>query len=372
MADKSKKIVSDLLALADIRLQGDRPWDIQVKNDSFYGRVLAGGSMALGESYMDGWWQVQDLSEFFNRLLSAELDEKVRQNKQLLFDLIKFRLFNRQSKTRAKQNSEHHYNIGNDLYKNMLDKRLVYTCGYWAQADNLDKAQEDKLDLVCRKLGLKAGDKVMDIGSGWGSFAKFAAEKYGARVVGYNVSSEQVKLSRELCQGLPVEFKLQDYREANEKVDHIVSLGMIEHVGYKNYRQYMKVVARCLRDNGLFLLQTIGGNKSVTYVDPWIDKYIFPNGMLPSIKQLSASMEGLFVMEDWHSFGVYYDRTLLAWHDNFLKNWHKVKNNYDDRFFLMWQYYLLASAGSFRSCKNRLWQIVLSKHGVPGGYQSIR
>lgn len=372
MSNKSEKIVSDLLALADIKLQGDRPWDIQVKNDSFYSRVLSSGSMDLGESYMDAWWEAKDLAEFFNRLLSAELDEVVRQNKQLVFDLIKFRLFNRQSKKIAKQNSEHHYNIGNELYKNMLDKRMVYTCGYWAQADNLDQAQEDKLDLVCRKIGLKAGDKVMDIGSGWGSFAKYAAEKYGASVVGYNVSSEQVKLSRELCQGLPVEFKLQDYREANEKVDHIVSLGMIEHVGYKNYREYMKIAARCLRDNGLFLLQTIGGNKSVTCTDPWINKYIFPNSMLPSIKQLSAAIEGLFVVEDWHSFGAYYDRTLLAWHDNFVRNWHKIKNDYDDRFFRMWQYYLLASAGSFRCCKNRLWQIVLSKHGVRGGYQSIR
>ena len=372
MPDKSKKIIGDLLALADIKLQGDRPWDIQVKNEAFYSRVLAGASMALGESYMDAWWQVKDLAEFFNKLLSANLDDVVRQNKQLLFDLLKSRLFNRQSKKRAWQVGEQHYNIGNELYKNMLDKRLVYTCGYWAKADNLDQAQEDKLDLVCRKIGLKAGDKVMDIGSGWGSFAKFAAEKYGASVIGYNVSSEQVSLSRELCRGLPVEFKLKDYREADEKVDHIVSLGMIEHVGYKNYRQYMKVVERCLSDKGLFLLQTIGSNKSVTYADPWIEKYIFPNGMLPSIKQLASAMEGLFVMEDWHSFGAYYDRTLLAWYDNFFKNWGKIKNNYDDRFFRMWQYYLLVFAGSFRSRKNQLWQIVLSKHGVPGGYKSIR
>lgn len=372
MSDKSKKIVSDLLALADIKLQGDRPWDLQVENEVFYDRVLAGGSMALGESYMDGWWQAKDLSEFFNRLLSANLDERVKQNRQLIFGLLKFKLFNRQSKTIAKKNSEHHYNIGNELYRNMLDKRLVYTCAYWDQADNLDQAQEDKLDLVCRKIGLKAGDKVMDIGSGWGSFPKFAAEKYGASVVGYNVSSEQVKLSRELCQGLAVEFKLQDYREADEKVDHIVSLGMIEHVGYKNYRQYMKIAARCLRDHGLFLLQTIGGNKSTTHIDPWIDKYIFPNGMLPSVKQLAMATEGLFIMEDWHSFGAHYDRTLLAWHDNFVKNWHNIKNNYDERFFRMWQYYLLASAGSFRSHKNQLWQIVLSKQGVEGAYKSIR
>lgn len=372
MKNKSEKIVGDLLALADIKLQGDNPWDIQVKNNSFYRRVLSGGSMALGESYMDGWWQVKDMAEFFNRIWLADLDEAIKQNKQLLFDLLKSRLFNQQSKKKAKYSGEHHYNIGNELYKNMLDARMVYTCAYWKNADNLDQAQVDKLDLVCRKIGLKAGDKVMDIGSGWGSFAKFAAEKYGATVVGYNISSEQVKLSRELCRGLPVEFKLQDYREANEKVDHIVSLGMIEHVGYKNYRQYMEVAARCLSDNGLFLLHTVACNKSITYADPWIDKYIFPNSVLPSIKNLAGATETLFVMEDLHNFGSDYDLTLLAWFDNFSKNWDKIKNDYNDRFFRMWQYYLLASAGSFRSRKNQLWQIVLSKHGVRGGYQSIR
>lgn len=328
--------------------------------------------MALGESYMDGWWEVDDLAEFFHKIMSVNLDETVKKNKKLLFRLLRSKLFNLQTKNKSRKIAEHHYNIGNELYKNMLDKRMTYTCGYWQDTDSLDQAQENKLDLVCRKIGLKAGDKVMDIGSGWGSFAKFATEKYGVSVVGYNVSSEQVKLSREICQGLPIEFRHQDYREADEKFDHIVSLGMIEHVGYKNYKEYMKVAHRCLKDGGLFLLHTIGGNKSVTHTDPWIGKYIFPDSMLPSIKQLSSAFEGLFVMEDWHSFGAYYDRTLMAWYENFSKNWDKIKDKYDERFFRMWRYYLLACAGSFRCRKNQLWQIVLSKHGVPGGYQSIR
>ena len=267
---------------------------------------------------------------------------------------------------------EHHYDKGNDLYKAMLDKRLTYTCGYWKKAKTLDQAQEAKLDLVCKKLNLKPGQKILDIGCGWGSFAKYAAEKYKVKVVGITVSKEQIAFAKKLCKGLPIEIRLQDYRDIREKFDHIVSLGMFEHVGVKNYRKYMKVVHRCLKDDGLFLLHTIGRNKSLTTSDPWAEKYIFPNSMLPSIKQIGESIEELFVMEDWHNFGTDYDKTLMAWFTNFRKNWNKIKKNYDERFYRMWKYYLLASAGLFRARKGQLWQIVLSKKGVPKGYNSIR
>jgi len=332
---------------------------------------LRTGSIGLGESYMDGWWESQQLDEFFNRLLKAEIDKKVRDWK-IILSVIFWRLFNFQSKSRAFQIGEKHYDAGNDLYQIMLDKRLVYTCAYWQDADNLDQAQENKLDLVCRKIGLKSGQKVLDIGCGWGSFAKFAAEKYQAEVMGITVSKEQKQLADKLCQGLPVEIRLQDYRDLNEKFDHIISLGMIEHVGYKNYRQYMKIANRCLKDDGLFLLQTIGGNESVKSTDPWIEKYIFTNSMLPSIKQLAQSVEGLFVMEDWQNLSTNYDQTLMAWYDNFQSGWPQIKDNYSQRFYRMWRYYLLCCAGSFRARKNQLWQIVLSKNGVQGGYQAIR
>ena len=254
----------------------------------------------------------------------------------------------------------------------MLDKRLTYTCGYWRTANNLDEAQEAKLDLVCRKLGLKSGQSVLDIGGGWGSFAKFAAEKYGAKVTVVTVSKEQVELGQKLCAGWPVTFLLQDYREVKGKFDQIVSLGMIEHVGYKNYRTYMEVAERCLAADGLFLLHTIGGNESAKSTEPWIAKYIFPNSMLPSIKQLGQSIEGLFVMEDWENFSAYYEPTLMAWFANFDRHWPELKDKYGDRFYRLWKYYLLSCAGSFRARKNQLWQIVLSKQGVPGGYKSIR
>jgi len=251
----------------------------------------------------------------------------------------------------------------------MLDKRLTYTCAYWDNAETLDEAQEAKLDLVARKINLKEGMKVLDIGCGWGSFAKYAAEKYGAEVVGITVSKEQVKLARELCKGLPVEIRLQDYRDVDGKFDHIVSLGMIEHVGQKNYRTFMNIVHRCLKDEGLFLLHTIGNNKSVKKCDPWIEKYIFPNGMLPSIKQLAKSFEGLFVVENWHNYGTHYDKTLMAWFKNFTGNLDKIKHIYDNRFYRMWKYYLLSCAGSFRARKIQLWQIVLSKKGLKDGWK---
>ncbi len=363
--------IDALLAHADVRINGDRPWDIQVHDDRFFNRVLSQGSLGFGESYMDAWWDSTELDVLVGKLLAADLDRKIAKH-QMILPFLKARLVNLQSGTKAFEIGEKHYDIGNDLYGRMLDKRMVYTCGYWKDAQNLDDAQEAKLDLVCRKIGLKAGQKILDIGCGWGSFAKFAAEKYGAHVVGVTVSKEQVELANDRCRGLPVEIRLQDYRDVRDQFDHIISLGMFEHVGYKNYRTYMEVAARCLKDDGLFLLHTIGGNKSVTQNNAWIDKYIFPNSMLPSIKQIAGAIEGVFVMEDWHNFSAYYDKTLMAWFHNFETHWPEIKDKYNDRFYRMWKFYLLSCAGSFRSRKNQLWQIVLSKHGVKVGYQSVR
>ncbi len=375
--NKYKKAVQGVLDLAGIKINGNQPWDIKVHNEDLYKRVLSGGSLALGESYMDGWWDCEQVDEFFNKILKAELDKKVKNKFQVALLYIGAKFFNPQTKSKSSEVGEVHYDIGNDLYEKMLDKRMVYTCGYWdgvgdTSVKNLDQAQEAKLDLVCKKINLQPGQKVLDIGCGWGSFAKFAAEKYGAHVVGITISKEQAELGKKRCKGLPVEIRLQDYRDVNEKFDHVVSLGMFEHVGEQNYKTYMEVVEKVLKDGGLFLLHTIGGNKSVKYTDPWIGKYIFPNSMLPSMKQVCEAAEGLFVMEDWHGFGVNYDKTLMTWYENFVGGWDEIKENYSDRFFRMWTYYLLACAGSFRARKNQLWQVVYSKKGILKGYKSIR
>ncbi|MFH1656817.1 MAG: cyclopropane fatty acyl phospholipid synthase [Candidatus Nealsonbacteria bacterium] len=370
--NKVKKIAKEILNIADIQIDGNNPWDIKVYNENFYSRVLDKGSLGLGESYMDKWWDCQNVDQFIYKILRSKIDEKVEKDFGLLFKIFIAKLFNRQSKARAFQVGEKHYNLGNKLFKNMLDSKMIYSCGYWKDVDNLDQAQENKLDLICKKIGLEKGMKVLDIGCGWAGFAKYASEKYGVKVVGITISKEQTKLAKEKCKGLPIEIRLEDYRDIDEKFDRIVSIGMIEHVGYKNYRKYMEVVNRCLKDDGLFLLHTIGSSISVKSGDAWLDKYIFRNGMLPSIEQLGKVMGNLFVMEDWHNFSADYDKTLMAWHSNFNNNWDKIKSNYDERFFRMWNYYLLSCAGAFRARKMQLWQIVLSKSGVLGGYKSIR
>ena len=369
MESKIEKNIQSILTPIDIEINGTRPWDIQIHNAGFYERVLSGGSLALGESYMDGWWDCEALDQFFKKILDARLDKKVRINSILfLWVLLKSKIINAQTRSRAFIIGKRHYDIGNNLFSMMLDKGMNYACAFWKNAKTLDEAQEAKLDLVCRKIGLLPGMSVLDIGCGWGGFAKYAAEKYGAKVYGITVSQEQVEFANKFCQGLDVKVELKDYRALKGRFDRIVSIGMFEHVGRKNYRTFLKVVHQCLKSDGLFLLHAIAGNSSVDSTDPWINKYIFPNSMLPSAKQITSAFEGLFVLEDWHSFGQYYDRTLMAWHNNFTKNWTRLKEAYDERFYRMWTYYLLLCAGSFRSRRNQLWQIVFSKKGIKGNW----
>jgi cyclopropane-fatty-acyl-phospholipid synthase len=369
---KAERLISSILKLADVKFNGSRDWDIIVNNQQLYNRLLSDGVLGLGESYMDGWWDCEDLDELIFRLLNADLEHKISPLK-FLFPVLKSKIFNRQRKSKAAEDVGSHYNRGNILFQNMLDKRLTYSCAYWKDTDDLDEAQEKKLDLVCRKIGLKPGQTILDIGCGWGSLLKYAAERYNVKSVGITLSQEQVNLGRELCRDMPVEIRLQDYRELTGKFDHIVSIGMIEHVGAKNYETFMKVVERCLNDNGLFLLHTIGASTPKTSNDPWTDKYIFPGGMLPTFDRIAKSATGIFVIEDWHNFGVDYSKTLLAWYKNFNSNWDKIISpHYDELFYRMWKYFLLTSSGSFRARRNQLWQIVFSKKGVEGGYVSIR
>jgi len=364
-----KKTVTDLLESVDIQVNGSRPFDIQVHNELFYSRVLSGKSLGLGESYMDGWWDCESLDQFCYQMLRGRIDKQVKvKNPAFLAHVLKAYFLNAQSKKRAYIVGEEHYDTGNDLFSLMLDQGMNYSCGYWENADNLDQAQINKLDLVCRKLHLKPGMKVLEIGCGWGGFAKYAAENYGVSVHGVTVSKEQMDYAERSCIGLETKFEMKDYRELNTKYDAIVSIGMFEHVGYKNYRNYMEVAQRCLEGEGLFLLHTIGRNTPSRSTDPWTNKYIFPNGMIPSPAQISKSLQGLFVVEDWHNFGQYYDPTLMAWNENFQKNYESLKDKYDQRFKRMWEYYLLMCAGTFRARRNQLWQLVLSKKGLMGGY----
>ncbi|MDP2665276.1 MAG: cyclopropane fatty acyl phospholipid synthase [bacterium] len=376
----SRIFAEELLKKADITIGGSRPQDIVVYDERIFNRVIRYGTLGLGEAYMDGWWDANELDVFFDTVMRAHLEKELTINLASVSAIAKAFIFNLQSSKRAFIVGKEHYDLGNDLYSAMLDKSMSYTCGYWKDAKTLEEAQEAKLDLVCRKIGLKKGDRVLDIGIGFGSFAKYAAEKYGASVVGVTVSKEQKALGEKLCAGLPVEFRLQDYREVQGTFDHIVSIGMFEAVGVKNYRTFFEVADRCLKDDGIFLLHTIGYHVSQLTSDPWITKYIFPGGAIPSVAQIGKATEGLFIIEDLHNFGADYDPTLMAWFKNFDTRWlapsdvegPSLRKKYGDRFYRMWKYYLLSCAGAFRARDIQLWQIVLSKNGVKGGYQSVR
>jgi len=367
-----KSFIMRLSNLVGIHLNGDHPWDIIVHNSDFYRRVFKYGSLGLGESYMDQWWDCVRLDQLFERLMAADIENKIKRNKWMLLKLALLKIINLQTKNKAFYVGKKHYDLGNDLFEFMLDKRMNYTCGYWRNSNNLDDAQQDKLELTCQKMMLEPGMKILDIGCGFGAFAKYAAENYGVNVVGITISKKQCEYARRNCTNLPVEIRFQDYRDLNEKFDRIVSLGMFEHVGQLNYRHYMHVVHQCLKEDGLFLLHTIGNNISSVTSDEWISKYIFPNGMLPSIAQIGKAHEGLFVMEDWHNFGADYDKTLMAWHSNFEQHWSELKKIYDERFRRMWNYYLLSCAGMFRARSTQLWQIVFSKQGIKRGYLAPR
>ncbi len=366
-------LVTHMLARADVTINGDRPWDIQLHDAGVIDQVLAYGSLGLGESYMRGGWDARALDETIYRLLKARVDQEFHPLRLLVHGL-KARWLNRQTKDRAWQVGEAHYDLGNEFYQAFLGDTMAYTCGYWAQADNLDDAQRAKLDLICRKLDLQPGQRVLDIGCGWGSFMKYAAQHYGVECVGLTVSREQVIFGEQWCRGLPVIFRLQDYRDIDERFDRIVSVGMFEHVGRPNYRTYMTVAHRCLKPGGLFLLHTIGKLRADSPPDPWLDKYIFPNGELPTMARIDQAAEGLFVTEDVHNFGADYDHTLMAWLRNFESAWpaleasHQVRGM-DRRFHRMWRYYLLSCAATFRARITQVWQYVFSIDGVAGGYR---
>lgn len=367
----AQTIVGELLQSAGIRINGNSPGDIHVHNDLFYGRALKEGALGLGESYMDGWWDCLSIDSFFDKILNANLGDKIKKSKRLLLKIALAKWINLQTKKRSLEVGIKHYDLSFSLFQNMLDRRMNYSCGYWKTANDLDEAQIKKLELCCQKLMLKPGMRLLDIGCGWGSLSKYAAEHYGVSVVGITISKEQYAFAKKNCEGLPVDIRFQDYRDVTGTFDRIASLGMFEHVGHLNYFRFMRHVSQCLTDDGIFLLHTIGDN--VTEVpNEWITKYIFPHGMLPSISLIGKAIENIFVMEDWHNFGSDYDKTLLAWHQKFEQHWDQLKSEYDERFHRMWSYYLLSCAGSFRARTMQLWQIVLTKKGLRGGYQSVR
>lgn len=367
-----KEIVTTLLKSVDISINGNNPWDMQVHDDRVYPAVLKEAALGLGESYMNGWWDCDELDKFISLLIKGDLKRYVKRNKIFLFSLLLSKAINFQSPSRSFKVGKVHYDINTDFYSCMLDSEMNYSCGYWKDSDTLEEAQRAKLDLICQKLYLHPGMKVLDIGCGWGSFAKYAATNYGVNVVGVTVSHNQAEWARQNCSDLPVDIRYQDYRKIDEVYDRIVSIGMFEHVGCKNYQTYMNIVNKCLNAGGLFLLHTIGMNGPDHGVDEWVVKYIFPHAMLPAAAEIVSASSGLLTLEDWHNFGSDYYKTLKEWHSNLNHNWQQLNHKYDDRFKRMFDYFLMYFAGGFRAEYTQLWQIVFSRGPRLQNYVSIR
>ncbi|MCB0338421.1 MAG: cyclopropane fatty acyl phospholipid synthase [Bdellovibrionales bacterium] len=328
-----------------------------------------GGPLEIGEAYVRGEWTCEHLDEFMAHIFREPVKKRTSFERfALLSHVVKEKLLNPQRGKGAYHVGDFHYNLGNPLFEKMLDRTMSYTCGYWPHASNLLSAQNAKLDLICRKLRLEPGMTVADIGCGWGNFARFAATNYGVSVVGVTVSTEQANFAREFCQGLPVTILLQDYRSLEGQFDRVVSIEMIEAVGKKNLPVYFETVHRILRDGGLFALEVISAesysrnsNWNLDQYILWLVKYIFPNGYLPSIKELASPCSELFLLQDWHSFGEDYDKTLMAWASNFRHAWPEISHGYDESFKRRWEFYLYSCAALFRVHLVHLYQILYSK-----------
>ena len=372
MGKLAQGIVSRLLAEADIEVGGRRPWDIQVNDSRFWHRSLR-GSLGFGEAYMDGYWDAESLDAVFRRLIRAGATRSriQRINQGMLAALS--RLSNRQTRARSQVIAETHYDLDHRLYASFLGPYMQYSCNFFNHASTLEQAEKEKLEMVCNKLDLRGREKVLDIGCGWGGFAHYAAQTRNCRVTGVNISHEQVKFARRKTAGLEAEILRCDYRDLPKRFDEghfhkAVSIGMFEHVGYRNFGCFFDIVHRSIRDDGLFLLHTIGSNRPGIHTDPWLEKYIFRNSVLPSAAQIAKAVQGLFVIQDWENYGHYYARTLAEWRDRFEAHWPSISalegpHPFDGRFRRMFRYYLSSCKAAFETEFIHLWQIVLTKEG---------
>lgn len=352
-----------LLARAGVAVGGGRPWDIRVSNREFYRRALTGGSLAVGESYADGWWEADRLDEVFHRIFKAGLHARFTPDPWNRWRTMAGRFLDFRTRVRCRKAAGVRDGLGNDLFQAMLGKRMSCTCAYWKDARSLDDAEDAKLELVCRKLELKPGMSVLDLGCGWGAFARYAAERHGVSVTGVNIAAEQVALGRELCKGLPVALRVQDYRDVRGRFDRVVSLGLMEQIGPRGCRAYMAAAAQCLKADGIALIHTIGRNVPASGGDPWFDGGVLPGGETPTLSRLAGAMEGHFVVEDVHNIGPHYDPTLLAWHDSLARRWPELRGKYGDRLYRTLKFSLLSAAGSFRARRSQLFQIVMTRPG---------
>jgi cyclopropane-fatty-acyl-phospholipid synthase len=361
-------LIQKALDQAGVTINGNRPYDVRINNPRAWRRIFFEGRLGAGESYEDGDWDCDDIPQLAKILLTKGADKGRTGLTGTLLGLAG--TFQNQQTVRKSRRVAKHYNLSPEFYKKVLGDELVYTCGYWHDATTLAEAQRNKLTLVSEKIHLEPGHTVLDVGCGWGSYAEHAVRCYGAKVTGITIAEEQAYYARKRCATLPAQFEIEDYRDHQGTYDRIVSIGMFEQVGPKNFRTFFEKMRTLLKPDGLFLLHTIVGNEPGG--DPWLEKYIFPGGYIPTTAQIEKAIEGLFVSEDVENFGADYDTTLCAWRENLSRAEPEllVSGEFDERFFRRFNYYFGICAGSFRARANHLKQFVLSPHGVPGGWRT--
>jgi cyclopropane-fatty-acyl-phospholipid synthase len=359
--EPARPLVAAVLRTAGIHLGGDQPWDVQVTDPRFYSSVLLRGSLGFGESYMRGWWHVEDLEEVAYRLSRAGLHWVARALPPHLVALAAASFSNRQTRTDSVNLVDRHYNLGNDLFRGFLGRSMVYSCAYFDDTESLDRAQELKLDLICRRLGLKAGERLLDIGGGWGEFARHAALHYGCHVTSINIADEQIRHARERCAGLPVEIVKCDYRDLRGSFDKVAVIAMLTHVGHSNYRRFMTIVHDCLATGGRVLVETLGSRISKVNCEPWTNRYIFPGGVVPSLRQIDRAADGLLARTEVTEFGHHYVPTLRSWNANLHASWPQLAGRYPETTRLMLGYFFLTVAGAFRAGHLKYWHVQLQK-----------
>lgn len=354
----------NLLQKADIQIEGIRPWDIRIRHPDFFKRIMLQGLLGLGESYMDGWWECDRLDIFIYKFLANKLDDAVPENFSDILMILSEKIFNRKSDDCDSRVLVKKYDIGYDVFTHMLDPYMQYSCGYWRNGATLAEAQEAKLKMICEKLQLAPGMRVLDIGCGWGGTAEYIARHYDVYVEGITNSTEEQKVAQSRCQGLDITIMLEDYQDlSDDKFDRVIALGTLEYIELKNYSDFFKAVARSLKPDGLFLLHSTGSTQLVNHVGPWLNKYIFPNGCLPSGQQLVQSIEPYFVIEDWDNLGTDYDKTLMSWSEKINESWPVLSMNHSPKFKRMLDYYLCSGAGFFRAGRIQLRQILFCMGG---------
>ena len=359
----------------DIRRFGTSKPFVKIKliSKSVERKLFFNPGLYIGEAYMNKELTIEDGSiEDLLSILTKCYDDFISNNKFYKFYeylssiLMPFQQINQL--VNSKKNVAHHYDIDENLYKLFLDKDMQYSCAYFHNVNiGLDQAQKDKKHHIINKLQINHNMNVLDIGCGWGGMAIEIAKLTGAKVKGITLSENQFKTASERAhkEGLSdkVSFALQDYRNEIDSYDRIVSVGMFEHVGIKYFKTYLKKVNEILKDNGVFLLHTIGQRGKPTATSPWIRKYIFPGGYIPSLSEIIKETQKLNInVTDIEVLRLHYAHTLSYWYKNVIENKDKIIKMFDERFFRMWEFYLLASKYSFVNMGNIVFQIQIAKN----------